>query len=585
MEKNMKPWEENYESAPKAPWEEDYGSAEPTEEVLPEFVEEMHPAVSWKDRAVVKNFGTPEGSLKYLKEKYPNLEVKQHGDRILFKGSNEDKYKVLDPDAEGIDFGMENIYDLIDVGTDVAQGIGEGAATVGGALAAGAGTAGVGALAGGMAAGGAAGAGLETLKQKIAKELGVRDEYSGSDIVTSGAFGAASPLLFGTGAGLKAGAKAGLKGAAATLSEKGTFGVAGSAASDVIAPNLAEFTTGIKANVWKKYKDNPDAISQMDNKSFADIGVETFDQLDSSVKKLKKEVGAEFNALEEAGHSIDLSDVQQGLKDSYEELATSGDTYDQDLAKKVKQMYDDTFTSYGKDIDATAIPFSEAQKIKKRLAQNARYDKNLTGMDSRVGGLTRDTAGIADNMYGLVNDKWDESLEGFAELRAKYADVLSMEDTIGSYKSGKGVGRKFKEKAVKAMMGLDSASPAAIAKSEELLEVAKRLGIDDIAERADLMSTYKALKDPSFLPVSGTATSTSRTMSNMSLGALTGAQPAVSAGVGMVGLGPSMMKRYMKAGSKGSDFVRSAREQVPMNQQMWKNMYMNVLQGNNEDQR
>lgn len=185
------------------------GTAPPDAEAP--ITEEQHPDVGFGERFAIKNFGLDEPSaVAYLNKKHPDLDVQTRDGRIVIKRKDEKEWRVLDP--AGFD-----LQDLSDVAYDLGAGAAESAAAVTAGLGAGAATGGIGAIPAAMAAGGTAGAGLEALRQKIGAGLGVSpEELQMAQVALSGAAGAASPLLFGTGATAaqiagKAGSEAGKK--------------------------------------------------------------------------------------------------------------------------------------------------------------------------------------------------------------------------------------------------------------------------------------------------------------------------------------------------------------------------------------
>lgn len=165
------------------------------------IIQEMPEALSWKDRAIVKNFSNSDkDAAGYLQEKYPDHEVSVQKNSLVMRKKGEKDWKTVDPNT-GF-FSKDILNDITDIGYDTLSGFGTSAATAAGGLA-GAGAGGVGALPAAAASGSAASAGLEGLRQSLGKILGINQDYDAKNIGMSAAFGAVSPLVFGTGATTK----------------------------------------------------------------------------------------------------------------------------------------------------------------------------------------------------------------------------------------------------------------------------------------------------------------------------------------------------------------------------------------------
>ena len=226
------------------------------EQQPPTVVEEQHPSVSFADRMIAKQAADPEQAIRSLQQNNPNLEYKADGMRVLIRTPGQKDWRVLDPDT-GF-FSKDFRADVADVIPDIVQGTGEALATAGGAIA-GSAAGPAGTVAGGMAAGGAAGGALEALKQKV---FFPQDELNMGNVGIGAAFGAASPLLLGSGVGVKEVGKRGFKSA---LQEKGIIGGAVSHAMNRGAPKLASLSSGgrISADEFRYAAKNPEEIAKV----------------------------------------------------------------------------------------------------------------------------------------------------------------------------------------------------------------------------------------------------------------------------------------------------------------------------------
>lgn len=167
-------------------------------------IDEMHPDLTFADRAIVKNFASsPQKGVAYLQQQHPNMKFRVVDGEIQARKPEEDRYRVLDP--SGLDW-----QDVTDVVSDVGQGAAEAAGTVlGGAAgliggaAAGTPFAGVGAIPGavaGTATGQAIGRGLlggasEYAKQGIGSALGIPDNVNHTNAGISATASALMPVV------------------------------------------------------------------------------------------------------------------------------------------------------------------------------------------------------------------------------------------------------------------------------------------------------------------------------------------------------------------------------------------------------
>lgn len=158
----------------------------------PEVIEKVHPDLV--GRTVVKNFSNDiNNSINFLRKKNPGFDIREQDGRIIHRKFGEKDYTVLDPSGwtQYLKDPMELVRDGGDIMYDVGAGVAEGAAVAGG-LAAAPMTGGL-SLAAGVGAAGASGAGLEALRQKIGKELGINQDINSEDVMTSGALSAVLP--------------------------------------------------------------------------------------------------------------------------------------------------------------------------------------------------------------------------------------------------------------------------------------------------------------------------------------------------------------------------------------------------------
>lgn len=148
------------------------------------------------DRMLLKNTNaTPEETVNYLRKHYPNLEVlNDQGGVAVRKRDSKDAFKYMDDPTQT---NLKDIGDVLDVGGEVALGLGANALLPG---------SGTGVLAN-MAMGavqGAAGSGVaQTLREALKGAAGINEGKSmtdvGSDILTQGLWGGAGGAIAGQG--------------------------------------------------------------------------------------------------------------------------------------------------------------------------------------------------------------------------------------------------------------------------------------------------------------------------------------------------------------------------------------------------
>jgi hypothetical protein len=573
------PWEKGAAKSTfklgEAPWEKE-----------PAVVDEMHPDISFKDRAIYKNFAVdPEAGFNYLQKQYPGLNLKkdEKGD-ILAKRPEEAAWKKLDP--SGFD-----LQDITDVAWDVPVGIVEGAATAAGGLlggAAGLPAGGVGAvpgaLLGGAAAGAATGAGLETARQGIGKMIGVADEFDPSQIGTSAAFGAASPLLFGTGGVAKAGVKTlgkELTEEGAKLlqkSQRGALGAGFDFAKQNVAPFLGEAASGVDRDVlrWASEPQNLAKIREAEsNVSSVEIFKDLSDKFIDSAKEQRRSIGEELGSkLKMVKGEVDFTSAAKPFDDllaKYEKRALQLDTpaayADYDFIEKTLKEY----LPEGRKLEASSA-FSLKDSLNDisgiRKSPSAGIDTRAFTQSAVEKDLERTAKTAAANLDETIAKAAGEVGGEVKALHKKYAD--SVQDV-------KLTNQMFKDEATTERSLKQLVTSGGITKRKSVHELSKRLGIpvDDAAKEAVAISALA--KGSPFAISSKGAVSTAKSMgaaglggiigynigtgSNLPGGGYTGA--GVGAGLGALMGGPTAMKQYMRANAAANRTGRSIQRALP----------------------
>ena len=564
-------------------------------------VDEAHPAVSWKDRTLVKNLATGSG-LGYLQNKYPNLQFDQDADgEVIIKGKKEKEWRKLDPSS------LE-LADVSDIAYDVGAGVAEGAAALGGAVA--------GNIPGAMGAAGMSAAALEALRQKLGQYAGVNQELDPMQIGAAGVGSALLTPLVGVGPA-KGGVRKALAEGAETvlgkgvaeriaqgqmseLAEKGVLKKGYENFTRGALPRLAEVTSGEKAKVFKdyisnldvmeKWKADPDLFEQAVFKSGKDFE----EAIDSNVKAAGREMEALINASG-SDFKVDLTPIVDKYRAQIDELKASDFADDLELAGRLEEAFDRVFKikrapeGGGKIEDQFRdfVNFSDARKIRNIfMSYNRGFRKNLTGDR-----LADDMVKFGNEGYSLVNEAIDNAMDmklpgkegAFKKAKERYRQALASEQLLNRFrKVDRNTGLPDYSKTFDTLRTLGNDSKAILRNAVEKIN-------PDIVKQADLVQAYSRLNDPSFFPTSGTATSTSRTLAMGTLGAGAGALSqegglgggpgtVVGIGAGLLGLGPKAWRFYLSQGKRGEDFLkqkfRQAGAQVPRDLSKYLNKQM-----------
>lgn len=531
-----KPWE-RYSPPPM--------NAAPTE--LPE--DQPHPDISWSQRAIVKNFAqSPETGAAYLNKEGFETEIKDGN--IYVRKPGEKDFKALDP--SGFD-----LQDITDMGYDVAAGVGTGVATAASGLAGAAATApagGVGAIPAAMAGGAASNAGLEALRQKFGQYMGIPQEVSGRDVAVSGAVGALSPVLFGTGATAGQIAKlAALKGMAPevlaqTQRSMVTKGV------EKAFPTIAAATSGKTTKAIQTYmarKPEVDALIQEGPDAAANVAEETAAQVKTAFFEKKRDVGQKMAVqIKGSDNLIPTSDLFTPLEDRYASLAGSQRATTpsgQAELEALRQEIDALKTGLPEQITPQTAwelqdrfkSMSDFQNLKGTF--QSRYGKNASGAEKALSEAAADS-------YRVTNKKLNEAADT-AGVKKEYSELSRLQEKLQKY---------FKDPEVteRTLMQLDKKSKGAVRKTVDELD--KTVGNTDIRDTANILEAYSAFQNPELLPVSsGGTTSTSRTLSLSggleAFGGLFGeGGRKVGHAVGSVAGGPAAIKAAINVGKFAS---------------------------------
>lgn len=369
----IKPAGDKYSGMTDAELDSEIASAQ-AKKLEPEVIQEMHPDFSDADRFVTKNFSTNnEAAVNYLQQRHPNLEIRvdDQSGQIQARardGKDGGAYRVLDPDngvlstvGNALTLQPEALRDLGDVTYDIGSGAATGLASAAAGLGVGAATGGTGAIPAAMLAGAGASGGLEDLRQRLGRHLGLEQEQDWTQTGIATAGGALSPLLMGSGGTVTSalgkkivgeGADAATT-AAIQASQRGLIGRGVDAFGKPLAAKVggvlsgtsseALQTLGTRFKDFKKLSGDPEGVL-----NFLD---ETGNVVDTKFQGAKAGAWDEFTtAVGAAGdaETVDLAPVKERFKAAIKEAEKGtrkgkGTEASQELVSELKGAYERYF--------------------------------------------------------------------------------------------------------------------------------------------------------------------------------------------------------------------------------------------------
>jgi hypothetical protein len=382
-------------------------------QAAPSVIEEMHPEISLEHRAYVKNFAnTTDGQIGYLKKKYPSLEFKEQDGRVLIKKPSEEAYKVLDPDTGFLSSPKELLADTLDIGYEVAAGVGEAAAVAGGALLGTAAAPGAGTLAGGALAGGAASAGAEAMRQKIGQLIGIEQDISGSDIALAGGVGLFAPLVLGAGSA---------KGVVSSALKKGYEKLTRGA-----APKIMAAASGVPANTIRSLARNIDEIKTIEKQGLTNTVKEAFTGIKQPLDRMKKAAWERQENLLNDIPEIDITEAKDVLTRYADNLIGQAQALGTKEAKENALSFVQTIAKKLPEQDY--VSGKTAQALKKTLDEMAGFNKLAPSQQLIVGEKQamqqKLAATAASQAVGTLKDTFNVATKGrYGRLNAIYGDI------------------------------------------------------------------------------------------------------------------------------------------------------------------
>lgn len=562
------PWEKAQTPAPtppripvgQAPWEK----ANPQD--IPVVNEQ---GVGFGERAIVKNFSnSPEATIKFLESK--GYETALKNGEVVVRKPGEQTYKKVDP--SGLD-----LQDVTDLAYDIPSGVAQGIATGAAGAAAGAATGGVGTIPAAMATGAATSAGSEALRQKIGQYLGIPQEVNTKDVMVSGALGAASPLLFGSGASAKqladAAAKTGGRMSAEELAKsqaspalkalKGTVKTAVSGAS------------GVPKKVIETYAEQTDKVDDLIKNDAAPYVENLHQKIQDKFFQQKKQVGQRLEeAARNANETVETSRVFGPIRARIDALKQSEMAKTPAGAQEI-EILEKEFNAISEGLPAQ-VNAKTALELQDYLKQNADFSKIKDNFKARYGA----SSSRIDKLWSDANaDAYrglNKELDRVAEtggIKKEYREYIQLQDKLQKHFGDP-------EKTYKTLSGLDAPSREFTRKTVQDLKTKTGL---DLQKDADVLEAYKYFRDPNLTPISsGGSTSTTRTLIGTGLGAGLGAfggpiGSTVGAAAGTLATSPAAVKAGTKAvGGMSRALAPYSQTLSPIPQRMspWVNMSM-----------
>jgi hypothetical protein len=563
------PWEQSTSTGFKvgeAPWEQE------SEKIVNEMPDGL------KGRFVYKNFGAdPVASFNYLQKENPDFELKKNkSGEVLARKKGTQNWGRLDP--EGLDW-----RDLTDIAYDAPAALAQGAVTAASGIA-GAAAGGIGAIPAAMVGSAVSGAALEGLRQGIGSYF-IDDNMSAQDMGIALVAGAASPLLFGTGAGAKEALKAaGKEGAKQTAKEilqtqRGVLGRGYDATAGYVGPKLGTVVSGENPKVIKKAAGMLKEIIEADrNPEVTTIPLaKAAQEINSTLKQKATKTGRRMEELR------GMIDQQPGLILTGEGAAVKGTGFIpknaitepfEALVTELKKGFSPTEAQLAdlnslanilkKETEGLAENLTAAQaetvrrRFKERVNQYGLNHANAAKATGATGGASAIDVPIA-LAFEQARRNVDESYEtALRNMDPNFADeYVGLKDAYSSIKNlQKDIDSKTKNS--KSLSNFLTQATKDRHAEQQMMEIVKLTGLD-LPELAHREQAIRVFSKPSTAVRSlGGATSTSRTLplatgggaAGYYLGQQLGWSPFLSSVIGGT-LGatagsPAAMRKYME---------------------------------------
>lgn len=543
----------------------------------PEVIQEQHPDVGFKTRALLKNFAqSPEASAEYLKN--IGLETRVINGQVAVKRPEETQFRVVDP--EGLD-----PQDITDIAYDIGAGITSGVSTAAAGLAGGALSGGAGAIPSAMLAGGSTSAGLEALRQKLGQRFGIPQEVSASDVAVSGALGAAAPGLLGSGGVVGKNLASKLASRAiskapsqAVLQEAQRGGIQrGFQALTKAGPKLGEVLSGVPSKATEVYMKDPQAIKALGAEG-AEVELASFaqDQIQSGFQQAKQAVGEKLSKeIDSAGGMVDISKAKDAVNSAIAKMEQSDLARTPAYKKAIedfKAQADELFTEFVdvadpvegvKQVQQSLPPQTSArsafelQDLLRDLAEFRTRKEGFQAGSKNATALEKQFSKAAADAYGEINKELEKATAGasqdlkntyraYTKLQAQLAGRFK--DTPTTYKTLQNLYNPSNKPTLEALNDLEALSQGNI----------------NLIPQAEQLYASKFYANPAMTELSGGTTGTARLLRAGGLGGYIGYKvggipgAAIGAGAGAFSASPYAMRAaWIPAGMAGAQAGRA----------------------------
>lgn len=530
-----------------------------------EVLQEQHPDVGFKTRALLKNFAqSPEASAEYLKNQ--GLDARVMNGQVVVKRPEETQFRVVDP--EGLD-----LQDISDVAYDVGAGVASGVATGAAGLAGGAVSGGAGAIPSAMLAGGASSAGLEALRQKLGARFGIPQEVSASDVGIAGTVGAVAPGLLGTGGAVGKGLASKLVARAvgkapsqAALQEAQRGAIQrGFEAVTKAGPKIGQMWSGVPAEATEIYMKNPKAVQALGAEGAeVELAAAVQDQLQSGFQQAKRTVGERLaQEIDSTGQQVDIKKAKDAVYDTIQKMKSSElartPAYKKaidDFQKQAREVFtefvdvedpvEETVKTVQKGLpnQVSARTAFELQDLLRDLAEFRTRREGLQAGGSTATALEKQFSKGAADAYGALNKELETATAGASkDLKNAYRSYTQLQkqlagrfkDPQATFKTLQNIRTPSNKPTLEALRDLEAMSGGQI----------------NVLPSADELYAAKFYANPAMTELSGGTTGTARLLRAGGLGGYLGYKaagiPGAAAGaaVGAFSASPFAMRNVL----------------------------------------
>ncbi len=405
--------------------------------------------LSTADRLKINNLSqSPQASIKYLQEKYPDAEFKISGNEIQLRKKGTSDWFVASPS-----FTKDPIGKIGDNAFNIGSGLVQGKFTPQGALGS--------AVLKNAGMGGA----LEALRQTMGRAAGIPNELGEgvADTVGAAATGAGATALMGAGPQARGLVQKGYD-VGKTLGRK-TLGAA----------------TGIESKYLKNYGLNPEKYDEIVDPSLLarDIRADAEKYIGDKKEVLGKGVA---QSMQDANEQVSLRPVAATFRNQEAQLVNKLKNQTPEtlaLQDELRKAFEYKFGGLPKE-----IPAPEAFALQQRLRNDAKFSSP-----------TSDAVKASNQRaWGALNEQFSKSTGGKSDIAKKaYKDALDEEAALTPI-----FGLNAKDEVTGAQQTLNN-----ISKADELSRIAKKGQLEQsmsnglpIKQKVDDLQTWYAINNP-----------------------------------------------------------------------------------------